>query len=68
MRTRTRAYLTTLALGLTLGGCLPCVPGVRVDAPHTAACLAATDGRCSDAEKATPTAPHAGGGDYARLR
>lgn len=68
MRTRMRAWLTTLALGLTLGGCLPCVPGVRVDAPHTAACLAATDGRCSQAEEATSSALHAGNGDYARLR
>jgi hypothetical protein len=40
MAARARTWITTLALGLAVGGCLPCVPGVRVDAPRTAACLA----------------------------
>jgi len=53
MRAHVRIWLTALALVLTLGGCVPCVPGVRVDSPHTAACLAATDGQCAAIHGAT---------------
>jgi hypothetical protein len=61
MRRRARAWITTLALGLTVGGCLPCVPGLRVDTPRTAACLAGTDGKCPELHGGQPAAPRAGG-------
>jgi hypothetical protein len=63
MQRRARAWITTLALGLSVGGCLPCVPGVRVDAPRTATCLAETDGGCAESQAAHQVAARAGGGD-----
>jgi hypothetical protein len=67
MRRHARAWITTLTLGLTVGGCLPCVPGVRVDAPQTAACLARADRGCIDIQAAPRTAARAAG-DHAALR
>lgn len=68
MRRHARAWITTLALGLGVGGCLPCVPGVRVDAPRTAACLAEADGECAEIQAAHQVATRATGRDGARLR
>jgi hypothetical protein len=68
MRRHARTWLTTLALALTLGGCLPCVPGVQIDPPRTAACLAAADGQCAEIQGAPKVATHPSGGDSARLR
>lgn len=68
MRSHVRAWITTLALGLTVGGCLPCVPGVRVDAPRTAACLAAADGPCAGSLAAAQVATFPNGEESARLR
>jgi hypothetical protein len=63
MRRRARAWITTLALGLGVGGCLPCVPGVRVDAPRTATCLAAASGGCAESQAAHQVAARANRGD-----
>ncbi len=59
MRKNWRVWLATLVVTLSLGGCLPCVPGVRVDSPRTAACAAAPDGRCTELT-APPAAPRSG--------
>lgn len=68
MRRRARAWMTTLALGLSVGGCLPCVPGVRVYAPRTATCLAEADGGCVESQAAHQVAARANGGDSIHKR
>ncbi len=62
MRRHARTWITTLALGLTVGGCLPCVPGVRVDAPRTSACLTRADAGCTEVNRAPQTAARAAEG------
>ncbi len=58
MRTKHHVWIATLLIGLSLGGCLPCVPGVRVDTPRTAACAASTDGAMhGDHDAPPPRAP-----------
>jgi hypothetical protein len=54
MRKQHRVWIATLVVGLSLGGCLPCVPGVRVDAPRTTACAAQAE-QCTAI--ATPAVP-----------
>lgn len=59
MRRPLRVWITTLALGLTVGGCLPCVPGVRVDQPRTAGCLADQSGACGESRGTAAPVPRA---------